>query len=189
MDIKIEGNPGTGNTFQEIRIGTVQNYNPNATTVINYNGQQTAEEASAKRRADSKTIRAMLDKDLIDTTPIHREIMNYVSCLRPHIQKDKRDGYMQLWVDILSLPEVDKLVYDPGKQQGTNFNRNLVANIIHFLDYFDYYEEVYNAASLAFALEANKDHSIRAALGQDPTEAVKKAVENLVKIKESNSKP
>ena len=38
MDIKIEGNPGTGNTFQEIHIGTVQNYNPNATTVINYNG-------------------------------------------------------------------------------------------------------------------------------------------------------
>ena len=31
MDIKIEGNPGTGNTFQEIKIGYVENYNPNAT--------------------------------------------------------------------------------------------------------------------------------------------------------------
>lgn len=37
MEIKIEGNPGTGNTFQEVKIGTVQNYNPNATTVINNN--------------------------------------------------------------------------------------------------------------------------------------------------------
>lgn len=37
MDINITGNPGTGNTFQEIHIDTVQNYNPNATTVINNN--------------------------------------------------------------------------------------------------------------------------------------------------------
>ena len=37
MDINIKGNPGTGNTFQEIHIGTVQNYVPNATTVINNN--------------------------------------------------------------------------------------------------------------------------------------------------------
>lgn len=37
MDLKITGNPGTGNTFQEVHIGTVQNYNPNATTVINHN--------------------------------------------------------------------------------------------------------------------------------------------------------
>lgn len=28
MDINITGNPGQGNTFQEIHIGTVQNYNP-----------------------------------------------------------------------------------------------------------------------------------------------------------------
>ncbi|MBR3550750.1 MAG: hypothetical protein IKO09_01980 [Bacteroidales bacterium] len=38
MDIKIEGNPGTGNTFQEINIGTVHNFNPNATTIINNYG-------------------------------------------------------------------------------------------------------------------------------------------------------
>lgn len=37
MDININGNPGTGNTFQEVHITNVQNYNPNATTVINYN--------------------------------------------------------------------------------------------------------------------------------------------------------
>ena len=26
MDINIKGNPGTGNTFQEVHIGTVQNH-------------------------------------------------------------------------------------------------------------------------------------------------------------------
>ena len=35
MDIKIEGNPGTGNTFQEITIGYVDNYNAKAETVTN----------------------------------------------------------------------------------------------------------------------------------------------------------
>ena len=50
MDINIKGNPGTGNTFQEIHIGTVQNYNPNATTVINNIGTRGEEEAPAKRK-------------------------------------------------------------------------------------------------------------------------------------------
>ena len=34
MELKIEGNPGTGNTFQEIKIGYVENYVPNATTIM-----------------------------------------------------------------------------------------------------------------------------------------------------------
>jgi len=181
MDVKIEGNPGTGNTFQEIHIGTVQNYNPNATTVVNYNGVRAPDEASAKKKAEPKTVKAMLERDQIDTTPIRTEILNYVSCLRPHVQKEKQAHYMQLWDKILSLEVVESEVYDPGKQQGTNFNRNLVANIIHFLDYFDFYAEVYNAAAFTFALEADKDHSVRAALTKDPSEAVKKAVDNLIK--------
>lgn len=181
MDIKIEGNPGSGNTFQEIHIGTVQNYNPNATTVINYNGGQADGTTVSKRKGEPKTTKAMLEDNQIDTTPIRTEILNYVSCLRPHVKADKRAQYMQLWDKILDLAPVEKEVYDPGKQQGTNFNRNLVANIVHFLDYFDFYEEIYNAASMTFALEANKDHSVRAALGMDPTETVKVAVENLVK--------
>ena len=181
MDIKIEGNPGSGNTYQEIHIGTVQNYNPNATTVINYIGTQPEGESPAKKKAESRTTKAMLEKDQIDTAPIRTEILNYVSCLRPHVKQDKRTQYMQLWDKILDLEPVEKMVFDPGKQQGTNFNRNLVANIIHFLDYFGFYAEVYNAAAFAFALEADKEHSVRAALGQDPAEPVKKAVENLVK--------
>lgn len=35
MEINIKGNPGQGNTFQEIHINKVDNFNPNATTVIN----------------------------------------------------------------------------------------------------------------------------------------------------------
>lgn len=50
MDINITGNPGQGNTFQEIHIGTVQNYNPNATTVINNNYVEKPKPAPATER-------------------------------------------------------------------------------------------------------------------------------------------
>lgn len=42
MKIEITGNPGTGNTFSEVHIGYVNNYNPNATTVVQnyYDGKQ-----------------------------------------------------------------------------------------------------------------------------------------------------
>ena len=36
-----------------------------------------------------------------------------------------------LWRSILALPEVDAVVYNPGKQKNTTFNRNLIANIIY----------------------------------------------------------
>ena len=183
MDIKIEGNPGTGNTFQEVHIGTVQNYNPNATTVINYNGSREKEAESLKKKNASKTIKGMMDQDMICTTPIRTEILNYVSCLRPHVLKDKRDRYMQLWDGILCLPVVEKEIYDPGKQQDTNFNRNLVANIIHYLDRFDFYEEVYNAAAFTYALEADKEHSVRRALAKDPPDEIAHAVKNFLQSK------
>lgn len=41
MEINIKGDPGQGNTFQEIHINKVDNFNPNATTVINnYYGEK-----------------------------------------------------------------------------------------------------------------------------------------------------
>ena len=181
MDINIKGNPGTGNTFQEIHIGTVQNYNPNATTVINNIGTRGEEEAPAKRKKGPDSIHHMLEQDKISTEPIRKEILNYVSCLRPHVAKDKRDRFMQLWDRILSLPVVEKDLYDPGKQQNTNFNRNLVANIIHYLDRFGFYDSLYNAAALTYALEADKEHPIRRALGQYPSDEVADAVKKLVR--------
>lgn len=180
MDIKIEGNPGTGNTFQEFHIGTVQNFTPNATTVINNYGVHGEESAPAKKKKGPDSIHDMLDQDMISTEPIRKEILNYVSCLRPHVAKDKRDRFMQLWDRILDLPDVEEELYDPGKQQNTNFNRNLVANIIHYLDRFGFYDSIYNAAALTYALEADKEHPIRRALGQYPSAEVADAVKVLV---------
>ena len=75
MDINIKGNPGTGNTFQEIHIGTVQNYNPNATTVINnnYGDKQKLVSPSDKAMGDA-------EKELCKA-----EIMDYVAHLKREI--------------------------------------------------------------------------------------------------------
>ena len=121
MDINITGNPGTGNTFQEIHIDTVQNYNPNATTVINNNYGDKQKPAPAT------------EKVLQDAEREQRkaEIMDYVAKLKNYVAKDWKNRYESLWKEILALPEVNAEVYEPGRQQGTTFNRNLIANILY----------------------------------------------------------
>ena len=58
MDIKITGNPGTGNTFQEIHINHVETFAPSATTVINNHygdrkPERTATDSNGKNRYES----------------------------------------------------------------------------------------------------------------------------------------
>ena len=125
MDINITGNPGTGNTFQEIHIDTVQNYNPNATTVINNNYGDKQKPAPAT------------EKVLQDAEREQRkaEIMDYVAKLKNYVAKDWKNRYESLWKEILALPEVNAEVYEPGRQQGTTFNRNLIANILYIMSF------------------------------------------------------
>ena len=77
MDLKITGNPGTGNTFQEVHIGTVQNYNPNASSVIIHNFGE-------RLKAPAAVTRALPEADL---TPLRDEVRHYVmklqGCVRP----------------------------------------------------------------------------------------------------------
>lgn len=157
MDINITGDPGTGNTFQEIHIGKVQNYNPNATTVINNNYGE-------KQKAAPAT-----DKILQDAEREQRkaEIMEYVLRLKEYVANDWKIRYESIWQKILAIPEVDELVYAPGKQQGTTFNRNLVAHIIYIMCNAEVFTTK-NATHLAIALEGDKEHPVRNQLGTYP---------------------
>ena len=157
MDINITGNPGTGNTFQEIHIGTVQNYNPNATTVINNNYGDKPKPAPAT------------EKVLQDAEREQRkaEIMDYVANLKNYVSKEWKNRYETLWKGILNLPEVEAEVYEPGKQHGTTFNRNLIANIIYIMCKEGVISEN-NATTLTIALEGDKDHPVRAQLRSYP---------------------
>lgn len=182
MDIKIEGNPGTGNTFQEIHIGTVQNYNPNATTVINYNGTGAGEKTEQKEeKAKSKS-----PMEMRDLPPIREQIMTYVSCLNKEelvVPEWVGKKYMDLWNAILDIPEVEAEIYNSGRQHGTSFNRNLVGRIIYYLGNLMKGKAVYkdyNASTLALKLEGSSEHSVRGEMGKSPSDEIKKALDKFI---------
>ena len=161
MEVKIDGNPGTGNTFQEIKIGYVENYVPNATTVIN---NHYGESGKAKPQTDKETSKA-------DLLVRRGEIMQYVANLKPFVAKEWKNRYEATWHAILDLPAVAAVIYEPGKQKDTSFNRNLVANIIYIMCGRRILIES-NATKLTEALEGDKDHSVRAQLGKAPDNKV-----------------
>ena len=177
-----------------INIGTAYNVNPAATKVENifniYSDKAGAEaitEALGTKNStlstDSKlsTLNSTLYKgepeEKTDCTPIRTEILNYVSRVRPLLIDEAKSDYMKVWEDILDLREVEALVYKPGKQKGTNFNRDLVANILYFLRnwkiYRVVYKQDYNGAALTEALEQDKEHSVKHALRDDPPQPIR----------------
>lgn len=108
------------------------------------------------------------------------EIMQYVSNLKDFVAKEWQSRYDDLWKTILEDTEVACVIYDPGKQQNTTFNRKLVANIIYIMCKLDVIEES-NVTKLTLALEGNKDSSVRGQLAVNPSdEVIKKRVENIV---------
>lgn len=158
MDINIKGNPGTGNTFQEIHIGTMQNYNPNATTVINNYGDKpkpTSAPDKTMQQAECEQLKA--------------EIMEYVSRIKKYVADKWKNRYETTWRSVLDIQEVESLVFSPGKQKNTLFNRNLVANIIHIMCNAGFYSET-NATTLTIALEDYKEHSVRRQLAKEPAD-------------------
>ena len=159
MDININGNPGTGNTFQEVHIGTVQNYNPNATTVINYNYGDKPKTASSP------------DNNMTDDEREHlkTEIMTYVSRIKQYVSNEWKNRYETTWRSVLDIPEVKSIVFSPGKQKDTLFNRNLVANIIYIMCNAGFYADT-NATTLTIALEGDKEHSVRGQLAKEPAD-------------------
>ena len=159
MEINIKGNPGTGNTFQEVYIGTVQNYNPNATTVINYN------------YGDKPKAMSSPDNNMTDDEREHlkTEIMTYVSRIKQYVANEWKNRYETTWRSVLDIPEVESLVFSPGKQKDTLFNRNLVANIIYIMCNAGFYSDT-NATALTIALEGNNEHSVRQQLAKEPAD-------------------
>ena len=171
MDIKIEGNPGTGNSFTEVHIDNVQNYNPNATTVINNNyGTRVKSQAS-------------LDDIKVDEEYVRSKIIAYVKKTMEKVSANWKNKYEALWNDILKLKEVDAEVFDKGGQQGTDFNRVLVAGIIHLLIDAKVYDKC-TYCSLAIALENNEEHHVRQELGKYPSEKIQVAIKELLQSKQ-----
>lgn len=166
MEIKIEGDPGTGNTYQEIHINTVQNYNPNAQTV-------TSTTIINNVYGDAKKGRDVAREQMPEADKEQRmaEIVQYVLKLHAFVAPQYQQVYENLWRTILGITEVSAVVCEPGTQKNTTFNRKLVANILHLMMERDLFVDR-NATGMAIALENDKDHSVRGNLGANPDDRV-----------------
>ena len=173
-----------------IHIGTAYNVNPTAKEVNNtfIIGAKEGKEAIAEALG-TKNSALYKDESGFDTeiTPIRNEILAYVSRVRPLLVDEAKSNFKKVWNDILDLSEVKVLVYKPGKQKGTNFNRDLVANILYYLRHWKIYRVVYkqdyNGAALTEALEQDKEHSVKHALRDDPPQDIQEAITAMLKRK------
>ena len=166
MEIKVEGNPGTGNSYTEIHIGNVQNYNPNATTVINNYG--------VRAKSPVQEVGVEVDKE-----DIRQKVVKYVMKTLDYVSASWKNRYEALWKEILKLKEVEAEVYSRGEQRGTEFNRVLVAGIIHVLKDVKVYDKCTYTA-LAISLEKNEEHHVRVELGKYPSDEIQTAVKKLL---------
>ena len=176
-----------------INIDKAYNVNPAATVVNNtFNISSGKEVADAVKEALGAKPTSPFDRmheqeENVDCTPIRTEILNYVSRVRPLLTEEAKSIYMKMWEDILALPEVASKVYKSGKQWGTNFNRDLVANILYHLRarkiYAVVYKDNYNGAKMAEYLEGDKEHSVKHALRDEPPVDVCEAIDAMLNKK------
>lgn len=183
MEERDDKNPHAGNIHQEFNFhGNVQNVNPAAHTVNNtyyiYKGVQSDEDQNTTTSVSSN------EANLIDKGHLRGEILEYVGRLYDLYKPEWQMHYPELWNDILDIPEIDSEVYKRGRQRDTHFNRNLVANIIYYLDGHHLYRDEYRATEFTRALEkGDKDSSVRASLGMSPSSAICEAIRHLIETK------
>lgn len=125
-----------------------------------------------KRIAELEAAQAKDNPVKPDTPLLKNCILEYVSNLITELSDDWTQKYLKEWDGILDLDIVAAKVYNPGKQQGTVFNRNLVANIIYYLGQKGAFKSPYNASRMARLLAGDPDSSVRAALGKYPDDKI-----------------
>lgn len=170
MNIDKDAAQGSGNTFMEFNIGHVENLNPAAKTVVNnYYGTRVKPQAGTTVNKES----------------VREEILNYVENTLQFVNPKWRGKYMELWTDMLNLPEVDAVVYDKGMQEGTRFNRKEVAHIICYLgkhsDGGTGIFTKYVATHIAASFKDGKEGTVRPELGFRPSQEIRDAIDTLMK--------
>lgn len=185
MELKIEGNPGTGNHYTEVKIGHIENNFPNVREVKiikDADGKKTTVMSGDESSTGSGSETGDNDKD-----SKRADILKYVEKTLPFVLYQWKDKYMPLWNDILNLPEVDRIIYQRGRQQKTSFNRKEVLHIIcflgkHVIDGYGIFE-AYNATHIAAAFCDGCEKTTRPELGFNTTKTIQVAIEKLMNSK------
>jgi Asp-tRNA(Asn)/Glu-tRNA(Gln) amidotransferase B subunit len=102
----------------------------------------------------------------------------------PVVAVKYQEDYSKIWKDILEEDAVSSVIYDPGKQQGTVFNRNLVAQISRMMARDGIIVKETKDVAMAELLEPQrgKHHPVRKQLAFIPDDnKIKKAVKEVFK--------
>lgn len=168
MDLNINGDPGEGNTYIDIKIGYAQNVNPNAKTVINYNyGNQKPEYGDDDREIPDE-----------EKAALKVMILDYIAPLKAFVTDGWTNKIDKLWEKIFALKEVDAKIYKHGKQESP-FNRNLVANIISMMRDAGIYKKDTERA-YTIALEGDYEKPVRPQLSTKPSETIRSVIQPLL---------
>lgn len=157
--------------------GSVGQINYNSTVNNTYNNGIRIEE---KDEADAKE----QNNVVLDKAHLREEILTYVGNLWNFYTSEWQLHYKELWNDILDMPVVDLQVYKRGNQHDTHFNRNLVGNIIGYLNRFNIYEENIVPARFTRVLaKEGKGKSVRQALSDKLKPEICEAIKLLMASK------
>ena len=173
MDETTKAAMESGRPLTIFNIREVHQLNPNATHVTNhyYGDQFVPKEVQRNEPSAPAPENATRNPQLI---------IDYVMRMHPlHIREEWKEKYQALWEEILELPAVSATIYNKGKQQGTTFNRNLVANILHLMAEKKMLTTD-NATKLAMTLEGTSDTSVRAQLGVMPPKEIESSVGKMI---------
>jgi len=176
MKLEITGNPGTGNTYNEthVQLGDHSTYAPHATTVEHH--YHYGEPPMAKVSVTKQEQRLTEERK----AELRSMIVDYVCRLLSFVKEEwsvlterQITRYQHLWETMLKIPALDPVIFQPGKQQDTCFNRDLVAHLIYYIGKHGVFN-TNNVSNLAEALEGNKQHAVRKSLGLPPERDLQK---------------
>lgn len=150
---------GSGRPVQIFHIGSVGQLNPNATTVTNnYYGDQFVPKKGDGRKGNDSSPKVFEEK--------RQQILAYVKRVEPLLADAWSCCYDAFWQKVIEQPSVSAVIYTPGKQQNTTFNRKLVAQLLHYIgEKHKAFGPRFNATLLAEKLEGSRDASVRGELG------------------------
>lgn len=191
MELKIEGNPGTGNHYTEVRIENIENNFPNVKEVKiikGTDGQKTTVMSDGSSTPDGNNPSSG-DKD---KEAKREDILKYVGKTLPLVLYQWKDKYMDLWRDILDIPAVDAIIYKKGRQQKTSFNRKEILHIICYLGKhanggIGIFEDKYVATDVAQILADGCEKTTRPELGFNTKKSIQVAIGELMKSKKYGS--
>lgn len=187
MEIKIEGNPGTGNHYTEVKIDHIENNFPNVTEVKIIKGADGTRTVTTPGMETPVTSPPAGDPEALKAAK-QADILKYVGNTLPLVNYMWKDKYMDLWSDILDIPEVDAMIYKKGRQQHTSFNRKEVLHIICYLGKhaaggIGIFQDNYVATTVALQLNDGCEKSTRPELGFSPLKPIQQAIDKLMSSK------